>query len=540
MKIIYTLIFAAATGLLIYLGMLWLGGGDAGPSLIFNGPDEILVGVPFDLEISVGNRSDQILQDAKISVNLPPGMVFVGRPAEENLLSRKLGNLGMGSLTGEIFQLMAVGSEAGEAKSVKVGIDFSPEFLGSRFEKEEWWRVRVAGPAVKLTALAPDQVTGGADIQLKINYENIGGAEVSDLFLEIDYPGAFQYEKATISPDRDNNFWRLGGLRPGSVGELLISGRMIGLENSAHDFKARLELERDGEIYAIDERIINTSLRIAPVSLKVLANGAAEYVASPGDLVNYTVSYQYLGEAAAGAVVTAELTGAMFEKNETLTWRLADPGQSGSVKFSAQVRNDYPIKRLGDRNFVLRVEARLDDGKNATVAELENKVAGRLDLAARGFFRDAAGGVLNQGTFPPRIGQPTEYTVHWVLTNYSNDVRDVMVRAKLPDYVQFTGVAKSNGGSQPSYDKDAGEMIWRVDRVAAVRGIIGEPPRAVFQISATPPAGAGGQYLILLEETTVNAIDEFTGFPLNAAAPAIDTRLPDDITIGDGEGRVAS
>lgn len=540
MRIIYTLIFTAITGLLIYAGINWLGGGNPGPSLIFNGPEEVFIGMPFDLEVGVSNQSGRILRDAVISLVLPSGVVFVGQSAGENLSSKKMGDLGTGSLTGETFKLMAVSGAAEDVREIKVGIGYLSDPAGSRFEKEERWRMSIAGPAIKLTLSAPDRVAGGAAIQLKVNYENISGEEMDDLFLEIEYPRAFQYEKAAAIPDRGNNYWRLGGLRPGSASELLIFGRLIGLENSVHDFKARLGLELDGETYVVDEQVTNVAVKIAPLSLKILANNVSEYIAVPGDLIEYSINYQYLDQPTAGAAITAELIGAMFEKNETLTWRVADSGQSGSVKFSARVRNDYPIRRLGDRNFVLRVEARIDDGRNVTVAELENKVVGRFDLAARGFFRDAASGVLNQGTFPPRVGQPTEYTVHWILTNYSNDIRDVTVQAKLPDYVKLTDVIKSNGGSRPVYDKNTGEVTWKIDRATATRGIIGEPLEAVFQISAAPPPDAIGRYLTLLEETMVSAIDEFTSFPLTGSAPAIDTRLPDDKTIGEDEGRVAS
>ena len=539
MKILYTISFVAVAGLLIYAGITWLGGNDTDPALVFNGPEEALVGVPFDLEVGVSNQSDQVLQDSKISLALPRGMVFIGQSVEENLSSKGLGNLGIGSLSSESFKLMITDGEVGDIKDIKVYIDYSLELLGSRFKKEEQWRVKVAGPAVKLTVLAPDKITSGATVQLKVNYENISDQEIGNLFLEISYPEAFQYEKSSLPPDRDDNYWQLGGLHSGSKNDLLITGRLIGLENSAHSFKASLGLEWEDKAYILDEQIINTAIKIAPVSLKISANNVSEYVATPGELINYSIDYQYLGSPGAGATVTAKLAGEMFEESKTLTWRLDNLQQSGTVKFSARVRDDYPIRRLGDRNFVLRVEARLDDGKNVAVAESENKVSGRIDLAAKGFFRDAASGILNKGGFPPVIGQATEYTIHWTLINFSNDARDIKVRAKLPNYVKFTGTVKSSGDSKPIYNKNTNEVVWEINRIAATRGIIGAPLEAIFQISATPPVDAVvGQYLPLIGEATINAIDEFTGFPLSSTSPAISTHLPDDKTIGDGEGRV--
>jgi len=536
-KILYTIVFLVVAISLIYVGVSWLGGNDTDPTLVFNGPEEVLIGMPFDLEVGVGNQSDQILQDAKVSLALPKGMVFVGQAAEENLSSRNLGNLGVGSLSGETFKLMIAGGEANDIKDIKAYVDYSLEFLGSRFKKEERRKVKIIGPAVKLMALAPDKIASGATIQLKISYENISDEEVGDLFLELDYPSAFQYEKATLAPDENENRWRLGGLHPGSENDLTIIGRLVGLENSVHSFKARLGLEWNGKTYILDEQIINTAVKTAPLSLSILANGVSEYTAALGELVNYSINYQYLNGPPDSATITVELEGKMFKENKTLTWRLKDLKKEGSVKFSARVKDEYPIRRLGDRNFVLKTKVRFDDGESVAIAESENKVVGQLDLVATGFFRDAASGVLNQGSFPPTIGEETEYTIHWTLINYSNDVRDVKVRAKLPNYVKFIDAVKSNGNSRPIFANE--KVIWEIDRVAATRGVIGTPLEAVFQISAKPPADAvTGLYLSLVNEATVSAIDEFTGFPLAASVPTVTTRLPDDKTISEGEGKV--
>ena len=47
-----------------------------GLDLQINAPDEVLIGVPFDLEINVTNDSGGILKDSKLSLAIPEDVVF--------------------------------------------------------------------------------------------------------------------------------------------------------------------------------------------------------------------------------------------------------------------------------------------------------------------------------------------------------------------------------------------------------------------------------------------------------------------------------
>lgn len=541
MKILYTILFVVIVGLAVYFGFVWFGGNESGPTLVFDGPEEVLVGVPFDLDVGVSNQFGEVLRDAKISLALPKGVVFVGQGAEENLSSRHLGDLGVGSLSDKSFKLMVVNNSFTEAEDIdiKVYVDYSLELLGPRFKDKEKWQTKVAESAVQLSVLAPDKITSGADIQMKINYENISDEEVNNLFIEIDYPSAFEYKNSNLLADKNDSYWQLGKLKSGSENDLIINGRLVGMENSAHSFRARLGMEWGGESYILDEQIINTAIKVAPLALEILTNNVSEYVASPGELINYSVNYSYLGELADSAILKVSFFGTMFEKNgEEMVWRLNKLKQEGSVSFSARVRDDYIIRRLGDRNFVLGLEARFDDGDNVAVAESENKVSGKVDLRSASLFRDADSGILNKGSFPPKVGQLTEYTIHWTVINYSNDVRDLEIRAELPDYVKFTETVKSNDNSSPAFDGDTGEVVWEIGRMSATRGVIGTPLEAVFQVSAIPSSETAGQYLPLVKNISLSAVDEFTGLPLSASASVITTRLTNDKTVIEGEGRV--
>jgi len=241
--------------------------------------------------------------------------------------------------------------------------------------------------------------------------------------------------------------------------------------------------------------------------------------------------------------------------NRTITWDsntfkdlvLLNAGEERSVNFSIKLRETYPIKKLNDKNFILKVEANIESptvpylvsaDKTVNYVTLETKVGGKVEVDARGFFRDAVTGILNKGPWPPKVGQSTQYTVHWFLTNFSSDVRDIEVRAAVEDGVVFTGIIRSNTTPPPEINQESGEIIWKIDRLVATTGITGEKPEAIFQIEANPTLDKKGNYMPLLSVTQVKAFDEFGETEIFNSDEAITTQLSHDSTVVEGQGKV--
>jgi len=174
------------------------------------------------------------------------------------------------------------------------------------------------------------------------------------------------------------------------------------------------------------------------------------------------------GIALADVVVTASLAGELFDMQtlstkgrinsitNSIEWnasnapqlKLIDVGASGDLYFQINLVKNFPITRLSDKNFVVRVQSHLDSPsvpfylqatKTVSDASLDTKVGGAVFIDAQAFYRDASSGIANQGPFPPRTNTPTEYTIHWVITNYSTDIKNIKVTTALEPGVQWTG-----------------------------------------------------------------------------------------------------
>ena len=529
--------------------------------MVLNAPEEVLIGVPFDLRIELSNQSGNVLKGAALTVTLPEGAVFVGSGEDKLIAKKDLGDIGEGSLVSETYQVVFLKGRDSRQK-IQAAVSYLPANLGSRFESSEEAEVAVRDSGAAVELVGPPSVLNSEEFDLEVVYRNVSEADFKDLELKLEYPANFSFLSSTIRPDKGRDTWLLGDLRKGSEGTFTIRGSLIGTPESSAEFKINLKTSLGGRQYNLETKPFSLTIAPSPLSLTVNLNEKTDYIAKPGDNLNYVISYVNNTDTALRAVtIRAQLVGEMFDFNylntnaifrledNTLIWNPQNnpplgtvaPNSAGFVKFSIKAREQYPIRRFGDKNFVLKINAEIESptapasmaaAKTFNIAKLESKVSGNIKIASKAYFRDAASGIINKGVMPPRVGQPVNFTVHWLLENFASDVSNLEVRAALPAGVKFTGVAKSNFGPQPFWDENNSQVVWQIDKLPANKGAIDEPAEAVFQIEAVPGGEFVGKYFPILGETTIKTLDNFTNEEVIKTAAPLTTALPDDATVG--------
>ena len=535
-----------------------------GLSLVLEAPEQILSGVPFDLKVNFSNSSGATLEDVRLNLTLPEGAAFFGSDPQKNIDNKSLGNMGNGSLTQESYKIIIFSSEEG-AKELQASVSYSSASLGSRFEKKKSIGIRVKSSGVLVEMSVPEKVVSGEEFPIAVSYRNVSDIDFSDLRLALEYPPNFSFASADLNPDSSNANWLLGDLRKNSGGKFIIKGSLIGNEGDSFEFKSSLFSRSAGQEYLVNKNSAKAGISSSPLSVSVHLNNAQDYSAKLGDSLNYTVSLiNTTSKPIREVIVRVQLSGEMFDLNtvqtqgafraynNTIIWNsgnwpglaLLSPGSAGAVNFSVKVKNNYLIRRFSDKNFVLRVSAEAESptqvsdsaGNTFSKNKLETKVSGNALVESKAYFRDAGSGFLNKGIFPPKAGEPTDFTVHWVLKNSASDISGVEVKATLGNNVKMVGGPKSNAGSLPAYNPGTNEIVWQIDKIQANQGIIGDPIEAIFQIEAMPSAQNAGKYMALIGETSLSAKDEWTGQELNSSSGQITTALPDDPTVGQQGG----
>lgn len=539
--------------------------------LALGAPTEVLSGAPFDLTINFDNNSNNILQDAKLSIDLPDNAALTGNNLEKRIIIKDLGDLGIGTSLQEKFSIIVLSDEQ-TVKHFNASLSYSlKSTLGTRFEKNNNIKVNVREPGIKLDLIVPQKVLNNEDFEIEVRYQNISEIDFSGMELEMVYPSNFFYKKSSITPAVGNRIWNLENLAKGSEGGFTIKGSVAGPEMSFFEIKSVLSASFLGQKYLISKKSANLNIASSPLSLAIQINDKTNYLASPDESLKYRVDYRNNTDVGlSDVIVKAQLVGEMFDfttlntpaffssLDNTLTWnaanspalRLLEVGASGFLEFQINAKSNYPIKRLSDKNFVLKVQAEINSPtvpyyvaaeRTVGMANFETKVIGRIEVDSRAFLKEPVGsgsGISNKGVWPPKVNQPTNYTIHWVVTNYATDVRDIKLKAFLQSGVRWTGEIRSNIESKPVYNERTQEVVWTIAQIPANKGVIGKPVEAIFQIEATPNITQVNNYMPLMTQTSIKAFDEFANVELNNSDEPLTTNLVDDPTVDPREGAV--
>jgi len=538
----------------------------AGPnvSIEFMPAGQVLVGDPFLFDVTLTNYSSNILKNATLSISLPYNVSFIGQDPSQRVMEQTVGDLGPGSINKPYPNLkLIVTGDPNTVKRVTAKLTYSTDANSrAQFETDGGVDILVGGPAISITITPPPSIFSGQNFDFTINYNNNTSHSFNKVELSVQYPPVFTFLRSSMQSDSSgNNSWNMGTIPAAGAGTITVTGNVVGPNNAAYSLVGNLTGQVAGDTYTLSGQTANIAISSSPLSLKITPNNSPDYIASAGDSLDYVISYSNDSNVTfQNVTLKATLVGDMFDFSSlssngslnsitnTVTWYAANtpallslaPGQSDSVDLKIRTKSSYPIRLLSDKNYTLKVNGQISSptvppgisaASTVSAASIENKVGGRIALAAKGFWRDAASGILNAGPYPPRVNQKTQYTIHWAITNYSTDAQGVTVSAYLQSGTTCTGQVKSNISTSPTCNAASGLVTWTIPNVPATTGITGSAAEAIFQVENTPAVNQVGQSVTLLGPTTLQTTDVFTGTQLQASAGPVTTDLPDDKTV---------
>ncbi len=512
-------------------------------------PSSVLLVVPFDLEFEFKNNSGNVLKDVKISTILPEGTGFVSESQERRAFDKSFGDLNPGDkFQDKISIVVFSGSESVQQFELKTSY-FTPG-LGSTvsFGQTKSINITIDKPALSLDLTAPQKVLNNENFEIEIHYQNVSDVDFSNAELKLTYPSFFVFEKASSSPSIGNNVWKLGDLaKNGEQKTIIITGRVLSAEESFFDVRGSLSAEIAGQKYLINEKAASLSIAPSPLIMNITLNDQTNYLASLGDNLRYKINYSNNSDVGLNdVVIKAKLIGSMldlssfqsngfFDSNSaTITWnaantpalRVLSAGANGSVEFMLRVKDNYPIKRVSDKNFVLEVQGEISSptipyevasDKTISLANLKTKVSGKVAIDTQ----------LIKGNLPLKVNTPTDFTIHWLITNYSTDISGVEVKTFFQSGVKWMVQVKNTmSNSTLTYNERTQEVIWLIDKIPATKGVVSSPAEVVFQVEVTPNITQANQTMPILSETNLKARDEFSGVNLTSQYRTLNTQEP--------------
>ncbi len=545
----------AKIGFWIMLALVFVGGGAAyyfvsqyykTKDLAFEvtGVDRVMIARPFDITVHIENRSQTVLRTGKIAIQLPDGAIGIGNESDKQTIEEEVGDLAAGDTLDKTYKIVIVKDEQ-STKKFPVDFSYLPQNINTRFERIRTIEVSVDQPAISLNFTSPQKIFNRETFSMDMQYRNVSDASFNNVKIKLIAPAAYAF-KGSNATTSAGAIWDIGTLAPQTEQTITASGTLEGPEQSFFDMKAQVVASFNGQEYVINEKTANLGIASSPLSLSIVANGSAQYVSKPGDVVGYVLHYKNNTDVALNDVmVTAQLKGEMFDVStfksdgffdsvkNTATWSAASapalkvlsPGAEGDVSFSIGTKTAYPIKRMFDKNFTLKVGGEINSptvpysvASDRTVgyAKVETKIQGNSTIEA----------ALTQikGAASPKVGKSSTYRITLMVKNYANDISNAQVVGGLQPGVKWLGgVKNTTGTSTMAYNDRTGEIDWNIGTMVATKGVISAPAEVSFLVEVVPSVTQMGQPITLSGDMKLSAMDNFTGLPITAIAPSLKT-----------------
>ncbi|PJE69751.1 MAG: hypothetical protein COU98_00260, partial [Candidatus Staskawiczbacteria bacterium CG10_big_fil_rev_8_21_14_0_10_38_10] len=284
-------------------------------------------------------------------------------------------------------------------------------------------------------------------------------------------------------------------------------------------------------------------------------NNSANYIASPGEQLHYEIFFRNIGTTPfENQFLITRLDGAAFDlstikaelgefkaDDNLIIWdwkqvpelRFLDVEEEGKVEFDVKLKDYWETT---EKNIAIKNKVNISQISE----EFQTKVNTKLEVLQKGYYQDEVFG--NSGPIPPQVGNTTTFTIVWQIKNYYNDVKNVKVKATLPQGVELTGrIFPQEESAKFSFDPRSREIVWVVKDnqvFEAGTGVSASSPSLAFQVALAPNSNQKGKILPIINEAKITAEDQWTEKTVEGKTPLINTTLPDDQSIPDHSGLI--
>lgn len=525
-------------------------------------PQDIASGkeVVFTIEYKNNNRVN--LNDAYLIINYPSG-IFSSEGKEIYQEQKNLRTISKKSVGQEDFRVRFVG-EKGEIKNIVATLNYQPQNINSRFENSTSNRIEINSVLISIKIEGPENAMSGQDVSYFVEYENKTNEDISDLRIEANYNEDFKIENlAPKSIEGSNNIWELSLLRAGEKKRIDLSGALEGEEGEDKILRVTIGRIENEQFLQYSRAEYSTKIAPSPLLLLMSLGGIEEEGCNvnPGQSLDYKIEFKNNTDVALRELILkAHLEDNVFNfktinlgqvgffdsRENLITWsggevpllNLLEPNKSGSVTFSIDLKKPIPMSSYNDKNFqaiitgeigTLTVPAKFAVSELKISKELSCKVNSEIDIKSKVYYYEPAPGIFNTGPLPPKVDELTTYTVHWQITNGTNDLENLRVTAILPQGISWSNYYLNKvSNSRVYYNERTKEVIWEIDKVPAGTGFVLPVYELIFQIGLHPSINQVGQTPTLINESSIEGKDMFTGIILKDFSPEVNTTIPDD------------
>ena len=541
-------------------------------------PNQAKIGEPIEYIIKYQNIGDVVLNNTKITIQYPHGLLVEATEPEINNHHWDIGDLDLYQ-SGEIKILGRIIDELDREQKLTTRITFEPSNFSSPFSKEIDINTLLEQPEIEFIVEYPATSTLGQKISINTQIKNKDDLGYEKPIFQIIYPEGFEYLASQPKPLEENKKWEMDILAPKSEDkEFSLEGKFpsdlvfktdadrnklfkVQVQALGADKQYHLVAEKEFIIKITDQALLayliingsseNKNIELSNIltySIVVKNNGSKDYEdieikiiidSTPFDIIDWEKifddNFGQIKKTNKGKEII--WTGADINKLEILA-----PGKEVVISFTVPVKSydlvkDTNMENLGDTKIFNTAEIHLGGETNADVPPLKSNpvvlnLSSNLDLEAKALYYYDDGTPIGSGPYPPEPGKTTQVHVFWNITNDIHEVQDISVTANLPAHVTLVKSTNPSIG-QFEFDNTNHQLTWT----------IGTLPRTLqsaecnFAIEFTPNEKQSGKILQLLSNTTLTGKDAVTDAQIIKTQNILTTALEQDEYVA-GSGSV--
>jgi len=496
------------------------------------GSEQTKMGEEIEYTVIYKNSGNFALEKPKITFELPQHSLVEDNKLrlEQNIKDIYPGEEGFVK-----FKVRLLGKE-GDLKTARAWLSYLPHNLSARYESETSFTTKINSVPITLTYDLPSKAEKGKEITYLLNYFSNIDYPLESLSIKVEPVTDFKFS-LTEPPSLDNKEWKLKTLNKGEGGRIKISGVVNADAGRNLIFSSKIGLWQDGALVIFKEAFQEVQVIQPLISVSQQINGSANYIASPGEVLNYEIFLRNIGSTSFDNLFllsrldgqwldlsTLESSQGQVRPNDNLiifdarqipSLQHLAPWQEAKISFKVKMKDSLPT----GADQVIKNKVNLLDISQ----EFETKVGAKLELR-QNVYRANQPGIENSGPVPPEINKTTTYIVVWRIKNYFNDVKNIKVKTSLPEGITLgDNIIPENEISNFSLDSKSREIVWFIDSLSP-----GYEKSLTFQVALTPNLTQKGTVANLIGQATISGEDQFTGAAIQSIAPAVNSRLPDD------------
>ena len=503
------------------------------------GPGKVIAGEEVEFTVKYKNNGNFRLEEPELIVEFPKNSLTEEGFLERKILKEELGKIIYPGEEKSFHFKMKIFGKEGETKTFKASMSFRPKNLKARYVRETSFTTQIESVPLTFEFDFPTSIFPQKNFSFSIHYFSNANTVLENLRIQANWPAGFEFLNSNPS-SFDKKEWEIPLLNKFEGGKIDILGRVYGEVGEIKIFKARIGILKEGEFILLKEIEKGIQLTKPSIFIRQEINGNPEYIASPGEWLHYEIYFKNIGEETLkNLFLICKLEGDAFDfetlKSETGNYEIGDnsivfdwkdnpklqilsPMEEGKVEFWIKLKEEIlgiGEPKVKNKVFISQVKE-----------EFVTKITSKIKIAQKGFFEEEVG-FKNSGPLPPKVGQSTTYTIIWHIEGGTSLVKDLRLKAILPENVSLTGkVFPEEEISKFSFAQETREILWSIEKLDPR-----EKKSLAFQISLLPTEKDRGKIPVLIGKLIAIGKDAWTGKEIKQEAKKITTLLPDDPSV---------